>query len=157
MYYGGTIGVNILKYVVSILQGINYVNQNQDAFETLMQVDLLRSGLIAVVFAPIVEECLMRGLIFRPLWQRSRVLAYALSMLVFSFLHVLSSLLNGGTQLAEVLWNIATYLPAGFALAWVYERTKTIWASIFLHTVVNFISILMISLLSFLAERFASF
>lgn len=157
IYYGGTLLVNLLKNSVSILTGTEFTNQNQEAFEDLLQTDALRSSLIALLCAPFVEECLMRGLIFRPLYPHSRVFAYALSMLVFSFLHVFGSLLNGGVSLSEVLWNIATYLPAGFALAWAYARTRTIWGSIFLHLTVNAVSTVLLLLLQPLSEQLQGF
>ena len=153
IYYGGTMLVNLLKTSVSILTGTEFTNQNQEAYEQLLRTDVLRSSVIALLCAPFVEECLVRGLIFRPLYPRSKVFAYALSMLTFSLLHVYGSILNGGVTLAGVLWNVATYLPAGFALAWAYARTKTIWASIFLHLTVNAVSTALLLLLGPLMEQ----
>ena len=46
--------------------------------------------LIGVVFlVPLTEEMLYRGLIFRNLWQSSKVAAYLLSMAAFAAIHVL--------------------------------------------------------------------
>lgn len=147
IYIGLTVLFGIVQGILRETFSLDYVNQNQDTVEQFIQSDVLRSVIIVTLCAPIVEECLLRGLIFRPLYPRSRVLAYGLSMLVFSFLHVYASLLEGGVSFGTVLLNILTYLPAGFVLAWVYERTKTIWASILLHLTINTVSLLLLTLL----------
>lgn len=146
IYWGGGVLANVLRAVLSGGLGTDYVNQNQDTVEQFIHSDVLGSAVMMMLCAPIVEECLLRGLIFRPLYPRSRVLAYALSMLLFAFLHVYSSLITGTTAM-EVLINVVTYLPAGFALAWVYARTETIWASILLHLLANSLSIALLLLL----------
>ena len=144
MYYGGSIVVNLITAIMTKSLGAEITNQNQEALVQMIKGDVMQSTVIISLCGPIVEECLMRGLIFRPLRPRSRVLAYALSMLVFASLHVVSSIVSGGTNLVEVLLNLLAYLPGGFALAWVYERTKTIWASIFTHLTVNTLVLLLI-------------
>lgn len=81
--------------------------------------------LVAGVLAPIVEEIAFRGLLYR--WLRERLgvgVGMVGSALAFSVLH-----------------GIAGLIPAiavlGLILAWVYERTGSIWAPVIVHGVYN--------------------
>ena len=87
---------------------------------------------IAAVEAPLMEEALFRGVIFRglgtimPLWA-----ALVLSGLVFGIIHV----------------NAATLVPLWFlgaAFAWLYWRTKSIFAPITAHLLFNLINLVLV-------------
>lgn len=88
-----------------------------------------------VLLAPLVEETLSRGLIFSNLYRKSRIGAYVASTLVFSVIHVIS--FWGQLGWAQALLSSLSYAPAGIALAWTYEKSGTIWASIAVHGVIN--------------------
>lgn len=92
----------------------------------------------AVLLGPMVEEVLMRGLVFGSLRKKSRVLAYIVSALVFSLLHVLGYVLD--LDAAAFLLNIGLYLVPSIVLALTYEYTGTIWGPIGLHMILNAIS-----------------
>jgi len=86
---------------------------------------LLLLAFSIVVVAPIVEEITFRALLFRWLRQRWPLWPAALlSGLVFASFHL----------------EAATLLPltiAGMALAWAYDRTGSLWASIVPHAGLN--------------------
>ena len=85
----------------------------------------LATLLVAAVIAPAVEEIAFRGILYRWLAERTRwPLAIAGSALVFAFLHGVPSLIPG-------------ILVLGAILAWVYQRTRSIWAPIVLHGTYN--------------------
>ena len=88
-----------------------------------------------VVFVPLAEECFYRGLIFRGLYDKSPIVAYALSMVIFSLAHVVGyvTMADFGT----LVLCFFQYLPAGFALAWCYRRSGCIFAPILVHMAVN--------------------
>lgn len=87
--------------------------------------DYLATLLVAAVLAPTVEEIAFRGVLYRWLAERMRrPVAVAGSALVFAFLHGVPSLIPG-------------ILVLGVLLAWVYERTRSIWAPIVLHGTYN--------------------
>ena len=117
---------------------LDYVNLNQEAVETAISMTPGIAIITACVLAPVAEELLFRGLIFCGLYRRSRVWAYVISMLAFSLAHVLSAMFL--QPLGLTLINLIVYLPAGFALAWTYERS--VWSAIFLHAALNAISML---------------
>lgn len=88
-----------------------------------------------VLLVPVAEECFYRGLIFRNLYDKHPVLAYGVSMVIFSLAHI------AGYVLLEDFGTLAIcfvqYLPAGFALAYAYRRSGSIFASILIHMSVN--------------------
>ena len=99
----------------------------------------------AVLLGPLVEEVLVRGLIFGPLSRRSRMLAYAVSTLVFSALHLWEFV--GSASLPALLLSLLDYVPASIALAAAYERGGTIWSPIALHMLLNGMSLWALSAL----------
>lgn len=93
-----------------------------------------------VILVPLAEEAFYRGLIFRQLFDRSAVLAYGISMAVFSIIHIAGYV--GMTDALTLVLCFFQYLPAGFALAWCYHRTGSIFTSVLLHMTVNQIGML---------------
>lgn len=92
---------------------------------------------LAVFLAPIVEELMFRAGIFGALRHKSRLLAYLLSMALFSLYHVWGFALYDPTAWVYVL----QYLPVSYLLCRLYERTNTIWSCILMHMLVNFIAL----------------
>lgn len=91
-------------------------------------------GLFAVVFAPIVEESLFRGLLYPLLrdlgWPR---LALWSTALLFGAIHL----------------NLAAFLPLslfGATLAWLYTRTGNLLAPITAHAVFNLAPFVLLAL-----------
>ena len=94
----------------------------------------------AVLLGPLVEETLMRGLIFGNLRKKSRIAAYAVSTLVFGLLHVLGYVADPRMDLWTFVLNVGLYLGHGIVLAVTYEYTGTIWGPTALHMILNAIS-----------------
>ena len=91
---------------------------------------------MAVFMAPIVEECMFRAGIFGTLRRYSRWGAYLVATLAFSLYHVWSYAL-----VDPVYWlYFIQYVPVSLLLCRVYERTNSIWGSIFFHMLVNYIA-----------------
>ena len=102
--------------------------------------DAPRSTVLIVVFlAPFVEEVLFRGYLFGNLRQHSRWAAYAVSCLLFAFLHVWPFAVVERDITYFLL--MLQYLVPGLVLAWTYERSGTLWGSVLLHGVVNALSV----------------
>lgn len=92
-----------------------------------------------VILAPVIEEILYRGLVYRNLWRKSRAAAYIVSMLVFALVHTLGHVGTG--DLTTMLLCFARYLPAGLCLAWTYSKADNVFAPIVVHAVINAITI----------------
>lgn len=116
-----------------------WANPNQETIEYLAGDDFFQVMCFAVFLAPMVEEVLFRGLVFGTLHKYNRVLAYVVSVLLFSVLHVWQYALTMDSL--EVLIYALDYLPAGIVLAWCYERSGTIWLPIFYHMGTNMVAL----------------
>jgi len=89
-------------------------------------------GLSVVVGAPIAEELAFRGFVYGGLRRRFTVpVAALLSGLLFSLAH-------------GQLGLIVPLTLTGAILALVYERTGSIWTSMSLHVLVNFVSLVVL-------------
>lgn len=119
-------------------------NLNNDSVAALLTKKASLTTLCVCILVPITEECLFRGLIFGTIHKRSRIWAYIISILIFALIHTLPYLLPVDGQstytLKQFLAATVTYLPAGLALGWAYEKSGTIWASIVTHALINFIA-----------------
>ena len=94
--------------------------------------------LVSVVLAPVVEETLVRGVVFGSIYPASRVLAYIVSILLFTLMHNWQYF--GLHPFVSILLSCLPYIPASVALAWTYEKGGTIWAPITLHAIINAMS-----------------
>lgn len=139
---GGYFLYTFFSSVVSILiQGLypDFFNVN-DSYISTMVADDFKLMIVGTVFlVPITEESLYRGLIFGSLYNRSRVLAYAVSTLAFAALHVISYI--GAYSPIHLLFCLLEYIPAGLILGWAYARTDSLWTPILIHTLVNGIAV----------------
>ena len=128
----------VLEYAVSflliaVLPEVSNPNQTAITQQTQQNTSLM---IVAIVlFAPIVEEVLFRGMLFGVVRRKSRVLAYVLSTVVFAVYHIWKYFLGGFDW--TLLLYMLQYVPGGLALAWCYERSGTVWAPIVLHLLNN--------------------
>lgn len=123
----------VLTLIMNLFGGLE--TPNNDAVAEVANLHYKKMFATAVLMAPIVEECLFRGVIFGTLARRSRALGYVVSILLFSVYHVWQfALLNHDWSM---LINAAAYIPLSAALAFCYDRTESIWTSIFFHMFVN--------------------
>lgn len=108
-------------------------NVNNTSLQELVDVGYGPMKAALVWLGPLTEEMLFRAGIFGTLRKRNRLLAYAVSALAFSLYHVWTYALADPGYWIFLL----QYLPAGLLLARCYERTNTIWGSIFFHMLTN--------------------
>ncbi|MBS3990538.1 MAG: CPBP family intramembrane metalloprotease [Erysipelothrix sp.] len=100
---------------------------------------------VAVIFAPIVEEILFRGIIYRTLrFHKFKYIALIVSSFLFGVLHVYESILVGRY---EDLWFILVYMAIGWFMSVIYEKSGDILAPIALHMVYNAIAVLTLFLI----------
>ena len=134
----GLYGLNELVYRLTNLVFTNHTNLNDTTISAQIDDAPHMTLLIVIFLAPFVEEVLFRGLVFGNLKSRSRALAYVVSCLLFALLHV--------WQFAVVRQDVTyfllmvQYLVPGLALAWAYDHSGTLWASVALHAAANALS-----------------
>jgi uncharacterized protein len=92
---------------------------------------LIAQGILVIAFAPISEEVFFRGFVFGGLRGRVGFWPAAIaSGVFFGLIHLL-----GGS------WEVIPPLAAfGVLLAWLYEKTGSIWPSVLMHALQNAIA-----------------
>ncbi len=110
-------------------------NPNNAQLVAISRKEFPMMSTISIFLAPLVEEVLFRGVVFGSMQKYSRFSAYVISIALFCIYHVWQYIY------VSLDWTLliyaVQYIPAGFVLARLYERTGTIWASIFFHMGVN--------------------
>lgn len=137
-----------LLVITPVIQFItkSETSQNQLIIEEAFGQSPLLIAITALIMAPIVEEIVFRGALYRSLRNcRSYWFAIAISILSFGFVHVLQSLLTGNYQ---DLYSIILYSAMGFFFVKAYEETGSIFPAIFLHLIVNSVGVLVIYLVA---------
>ena len=132
-------GNTVVGLVITAIEP-SFANINDAAIMEMVKENWGLMTLGTVIFVPIVEECFYRVLIFRNLYTRFPVLAYAVSMVIFSIAHVAAYI--GVESFGTLALCFLQYLPAGFALAFAYRRSGSIFASVLIHMTVNQIGML---------------
>lgn len=132
MYLGNLVVTLIFMFIPLFSQE----NPNNSAIMDLAGQDWGKMTAMAVFLAPIMEECMFRAGIFGTLRRYNRWAAYVVATLAFSLYHV-----YGYAVIDSIYWlYLIQYLPVSILLCRVYERTNSIWCSIFFHMLVNWVS-----------------
>lgn len=132
-WWFGMVGVVLAAFVAGqLLANQLYAQVGSDAFDAQQQVRAAAAPaavlLLSLVFAPVGEESLLRGLLYPLLRQRLPIIFSVIaSSLVFAVLH------------GNVIQIVYT-LPMGITLALVMEKTRALWLCILLHAAMNLLS-----------------
>ena len=141
LYYAGNF---VFNWIISLLD-LTITSFNDETVQALFAESRWTMILCTVLLVPVVEETLVRGLLFGVIRRRSRVAAYVTTVFFFAVIHVWQYLL--AYEFRAVLLAGLQYIPAGIALGWTYEKSNTVWAPIFLHMTINAIQAGVISFL----------
>lgn len=106
---------------------------NDSAIMALQGFDLRVVKAVSLFLAPVLEETLMRGVVFGTLRMVNRPAAYSVSVLLFVYCHVWLYAPEG----AAFWLTLVQYIPVSIALCRSYERSGSIWAAIMLHMFIN--------------------
>ncbi len=130
------------SYAVSMLVHCLYpdfYNVNDRSIGVMAEGSFLLTCIGTVFLVPVAEEVLYRGVLFGSLVPVNKLLAYALSILIFALIHILSYI---GTYPIDLLaLCLLQYIPAGLCLAWAYDTSNSILCPILMHSVINAIGI----------------
>ena len=113
----------------------DYANPNDGSIAEMAGGNFPIMAIGTVLFVPVAEELIHRGLVFGLLLPKSKVAAYGISTALFAAVHVIGYL--GSTQELTLLLAFIQYLPAGLVLGWAYEKSGTIFAPMVIHAVIN--------------------
>ena len=160
--YFGSMFINM---IVTMLFGAPDSNANQDSLNSSFLTHPGLVVLLAVIFAPIVEELVFRYSIFRPLAKKNKVLAYIITMLGFAGIHFVSSVSvllmelddpatssTAMTTFLEDLKTLPVYLVGAFVLTLAYDVNGNIATSILTHAFYNASQVLLMFISMYLLE-----
>ncbi len=132
-------GLNIVLSLIIYMISGESTTGNQELIESGFSVYPVLYAFTAVIFAPIVEELIFRGVLYQELRSKnSYKLPIIISSLSFGLIHTLPIYLSGGNSV-EMLF-LLIYTAMGFILTMVYEKTGSIYSSITLHLLNNLIA-----------------
>ena len=117
--------------IISMLITKNAVSVNQQSVEALPKYYILPA---AIIYAPIVEEILFRGVIRR--FIKNNIIFIIVSALVFGLLHTI----NEATVLSKLVMSLP-YASIGAYLAYIYVKTNNIFSNIFSHMFINTVAV----------------
>ncbi|MBR2545264.1 MAG: CPBP family intramembrane metalloprotease [Erysipelotrichaceae bacterium] len=116
-------------------------SRNQAEIHRMLLLNPYYYSLLVSVFAPFVEETVFRVCIFARLKESGmKIPGYLVSAVSFGFIHIMDSFIRG------YFWELPFIIPyslLGFVLAYVYDRTDSVWCSILLHMLHNSLSLLL--------------
>jgi membrane protease YdiL (CAAX protease family) len=135
------LGSIVLNYLITTFTG-QAEAQNQTEIIGLFEQAPYLIIIQALLYAPIVEEIMFRGLVFGGLSKKSMVFAVIVSSSLFGLAHVYNSILSG--NFAD-LWFFPTYALLGYFLNRAYIKSGSIVSSMALHFLNNAIGLLAIS------------
>ena len=116
-----------------------FVNQNDASIAAMKQGSFYITLLGTGILAPLMEECVYRGLLFRSLWKVSPVGAYLVSIFAFSAVHLLGYI--GVYSPLRLVLAFLQYLPGGVWLCWCYTKSGTIYGPLAMHMIINLYSL----------------
>ena len=117
----------------------DFFNVNDASISSMVYEYPLLWNFSAVLLVPISEELFYRGLLFQGLQAKNRLVAYAVSTVIFAGIHVLGYI--GQYDWVQLTLCFIQYLPAGLTLAWAYEKSDTIIAPMLMHITINQIGV----------------
>lgn len=136
-------------YLVSIVCSLlaTYLSGTTDSVNQASVIQSLGSRtlltlFITIIYAPIVEEIVFRGVLFRGLRHRFNfIIAGLISGLSFGSIHIMDSLASGNFNDA---WFLLVYAGLGIFFCFAYEKDDSIVSSWMLHLINNSISIVLV-------------
>ena len=136
VYYVTTLAMtNLIEFLYP-----GFSNINDSNVSSLARLEYVPMVIGTVILVPITEEILFRGLVFRSLYAKNRLLGYMLSTVIFCAVHIMAYI--GSAEPMTLALCFIQYIPASLCLAWAYAEADNIFAPILIHTAVNLMGIL---------------
>lgn len=129
-----TVGLYFLAILISNIIGI-VSPDTMEAYNEMMNMalggNIFMVMFTTIILAPISEECIMRGMIFRNLQKYFSIpAAIVIQAVIFGIFHM--------------NWVQGLYvLPVGLALGFVAAKSKSVFPCIYMHMLNNFMSIVL--------------
>ena len=122
-------GANILRMIITN----NVSSVNQDAVESLPKLIMF---ILAVLWAPVVEEVVFRGTIRR--FIKNNILFIIISAVLFGSMHAINE-----ANIINIIFTTLPYAAIGGWLAYIYYKTDNIANNIMIHAIWNFFMVIL--------------
>ena len=113
----------------------DFANVNDQSIVIMLDEHPLLMTVAVVFAAPLAEECLFRGWMFMGLAEKSRTLAYMVTCVFFSGVHILPYI--GTYDALTLLLCFVQYLAPSFVLCRTCARDDSLCAPLLLHMTIN--------------------
>lgn len=131
----------IIGTILDLIPGSSE-SANQDAIIDMIKISPLTIIFSTIIFAPIVEELVFRGGIYKLIEKKFNTKAAILgSGAIFGLLHVIIGLASG--DLFELIYFI-NYFAMGCAFGLLYAKTNNIYICIAVHFINNLVAVILI-------------
>lgn len=107
---------------------------------TVSNLSFLEKLIVGCLFAPIIEEVVYRGIIFRLYRKQTKIFAHIVSAIIFGAMHYIDWFVYYGNFL-YIVYTIPLMLM-GLLYSIIYEKTGNICWPMLLHFMNNFMSII---------------
>lgn len=135
---GVYVSAQVFIGMITDVLGIVYSTPNDDLLAALSKDHYRMMWAETVLLSPVVEETLLRGVVFGSLRKKNRPLAYVGTALIFGGMHILAYL--GSLGPVDILMNLVIYGLPGISLCMAYEKADNIWAATLLHMLINMLA-----------------
>lgn len=113
----------------------DFANVNDQSVNAMLSEQPLLMTVAVVFAAPLAEECLFRGWMFTGLAEKSKPLAYTVTCVFFSGVHILAYL--GTYDALTLLLCFVQYLAPSYVLCRTCDRDDSLCAPLLLHMTIN--------------------
>lgn len=135
MYLSNIVISLLLTFVTNQGQSLN-----QESITVMFSQMPYLTVFIAVIFAPIVEEIVFRGVIFNFFRKKGFLFAALISAVLFGLIHVRPMAISD-------LPFVVVYAALGFFICLGYEKTNNFYTAVTLHFLNNLLAVLVMALL----------
>lgn len=138
IYISALLFSSILQHIVN--RYVIVTNANEAAVNVLENnMGFWLSFILIVILAPLVEEFIYRVAIFGLFDEKKQKQAIIASAFIFGIIHVSQGMVENFLN----IFNIIPYITIGFALGYIYYKTKNIYYPIIVHVLNNLIGIIL--------------
>jgi len=128
----------LLYYIpLVLLASVNLwfgVTMNYSPVETVLYA-------ASMLFVGFLEEVIFRGLLFKAMSKDGLKSAIIVSSVTFGIGHIVNLINGSGADIFSNLLQVGYAIAAGFAFTMLFHRSKSLWACIITHGVLNALSV----------------
>ena len=99
-----------------------------------------------MVFVGFLEEIILRGFLFKAMAENNLKSAIIVSSITFGIGHFVNLINGSGAKLLPNICQVVSAIAIGFLFVALFHKTKSLWAPIIAHAVINSLSALAVDI-----------